>query len=171
MQHNLKLIDGFDQNQFFNIDPMTLNEAEQGSVIRMALDILKMRHWPGEALTSPAQTVEYLQCLLAGEKNEKLGVIFLDNRNQIIGTEILFTGTVDGCSVYPRNVVARSLEVNASAMCLFHNHPSGVVEPSQADRHITERLRKALALVDIRVLDHMIVGSSASYSFAEHGLI
>lgn len=97
--------------------------------------------------------------------------IFLDNQHRIIQRKELFRGTIDGASVYLREVAKEALQVNAAAMIFAHSHPSGIAEPSQADRHITEKLKQALALFEIRVLDHFIVGREGIYSFAEHGLI
>ena len=98
-------------------------------------------------------------------------VIFLDNRHRVISFEIMFRGTIDGSSVYPREVVKTALKHNAAATIFAHNHPSGDPEPSKADESITQRLKEALALVDIRVLDHLVVGSSEIVSFAERGLL
>ena len=97
--------------------------------------------------------------------------LYLDSRHRLMCFEELFRGTIDGASVHPREVVKQALARNATAVILAHNHPSGVAEPSQADELITARLRDALALVDIRVLDHFIVGEGQPYSFAEHGLV
>jgi DNA repair protein RadC len=97
--------------------------------------------------------------------------LYLDNRNRVITCQELFRGTIDGASVYPREVVKEALAHNAAAVILVHNHPSGVAEPSQADELITRRLKQALSLVDIRVLDHVIVGDGACESFAERGLL
>ncbi|WP_419606150.1 JAB domain-containing protein, partial [Thiolapillus sp.] len=102
---------------------------------------------------------------------EVFACLFLDNRHRIIAFEELFQGTIDGASVYPREVVRRCLHHNAAAVIFSHNHPSGVAEPSHADEQITLRLREALALIDIRVLDHVIVGSDSSTSLAERGLL
>ena len=97
--------------------------------------------------------------------------MFLDNQHRVIQLDELFRGTIDGASVYPREVVKQALHHNAAAVIFAHNHPSGVTEPSQADKQITEKLKKALDLFDIRVLDHFIIGDGEPYSFAEHGLI
>jgi DNA repair protein RadC len=123
-----------------------------------------------DALTSPAQTREYLQTLLGASEHEIFGVLMLDNRNRVIAWREMFRGTIDGASVYPREVVKQALADNAAAVIFAHNHPSGIPEPSQADIRITERLNKALALVDIRVLDHVIIGEKTT-SLAERGLI
>ena len=125
----------------------------------------------GDALGSPQQTARYLQARLRDYPYEVFAVLFLDNRHRVIAFEELFRGTIDGASVHPREVVRRALALNAAAVILSHNHPSGVAEPSQADRRITERLRDALLLVYVRVLDHLIIGDGECCSFAERGLI
>ena len=122
-------------------------------------------------LANPRAVGEYLRLHYAGQEREVFGVMFLDNRHRLIALEEMFLGTVDGASVHPREVVKRALKVNAAAVILAHNHPSGVAEPSQADELITVRVRDALALVDIRVLDHLIVGGTSVVSLAERGLI
>ena len=125
----------------------------------------------GEALTSPQQTKLYLSGLLRDKQREEFFVLFLDNQHRVICGEPLFQGTIDAASVYPREVVKRALEHNSAALILAHNHPSGVAEPSQSDRRITRRISDALALVDIRVLDHFVVGDGEVISFAERGWI
>ncbi len=125
----------------------------------------------GEALTSPEQTKLYLSSVLRDRQREAFYILFLDNQHRVIRDEVLFEGTIDAASVYPREVVKRSLELNAAALILAHNHPSGVAEPSQADRRITRRLSDALELVDIRILDHFVVGDGDVVSFAERGWI
>ncbi|MDK9759189.1 DNA repair protein RadC, partial [Vibrio sp. D173a] len=112
----------------------------------------------GDALTSPTHTKLYLSSVLRDRQREAFYILFLDNQNRVIKDEVMFEGTIDAASVYPREVVKRALFHNAAALILAHNHPSGVAEPSQADRRITRRLTDALALVDIRVLDHFVVG-------------
>ena len=123
------------------------------------------------ALTSPELVESYLQAELRDLDYEVFGVIYMDNQNRVIRYEELFRGTIDSASVYPREVVKRALSIGCKAMILVHNHPSGVAEPSAADRHITERLQKALGLVDVRVLDHIIVGDGYCESFARRGYI
>lgn len=125
----------------------------------------------GAALDNPAMVREYLQRRLRHEQREIFCGLFLDNRHCVLACEDLFHGTIDGASVYPREVVKRALHWNAAAMIFAHNHPSGIAEPSQADRHLTGRLVQALSLVDIRVLDHLVVGEGAVVSFAERGLL
>ncbi|WP_188005896.1 RadC family protein [Vibrio cholerae] len=125
----------------------------------------------GDALTSPQQTKLYLSSVLRDRQREAFYILFLDNQHRVIRDEILFEGTIDAASVYPREVVKRALHHNAAAVILAHNHPSGVAEPSQADRRITDHLRDALGLVEIRVLDHFVVGDGEVVSFAERGWI
>ena len=125
----------------------------------------------GAALTSPQLVREYLTTLLTSQEREYFAVVALDNRHRVVASEILFAGTIDGARVYPREVVKFALRSNAAAVVLAHGHPSGVLEPSQADELITRRLKEALALIDVRVLDHFIVGDGQSFSFSERGLI
>ncbi|WP_187985366.1 RadC family protein [Vibrio metschnikovii] len=121
----------------------------------------------GDALTSPQQTKLYLTSVLRDRQREAFYILFLDNQHRVIQGEVLFEGTIDAASVYPREVVKRALQLNAAALILAHNHPSGIAEPSQADRRITQRLVDALQLVDIRVLDHFVIGDGEVVSFAE----
>jgi DNA repair protein RadC len=125
----------------------------------------------GDALKSVLDTRRYLSTKLRHHPHEVFACLFLDNRNRVISFEELFHGTVDGASVHPRQVVKRALHHNAAALILAHNHPSGVAEPSRADEQITLRLKEALALIDVRVLDHFIVGDGHILSFAERGLL
>jgi DNA repair protein RadC len=123
----------------------------------------------GEALTDPAASARYLKACLSGYPYEVFGCLFLDNRHRVIAFEELFRGSIDGASVHPREVVRRCLAHNAAAVILAHNHPSGVAEPSAADRAITQRLREALELVDVRLLDHFVVGHGTPTSLAQRG--
>lgn len=125
----------------------------------------------GDVLGSPEQTRLFLQHHLGGCTREVFTCLFLDNQHRLLQCDDLFLGTLDGAAVYPREVAVRALQYRAAAVILAHNHPSGVAEPSHADRRITERLCQALSLLDIRVLDHIIVGRGASCSFAEAGLL
>ena len=122
-------------------------------------------------LSDPDKTKTYVKAWLCRYPHEVFACMFLDNRHRIINSEILFTGTIDGASVYPREVVKRCLELNASAIIFAHNHPSGIAEPSQADRNITVKLTQALGLLDVRVLDHLVVGDRLVTSMAERGLM
>jgi DNA repair protein RadC len=125
----------------------------------------------GPALDSPQATRDFLVRRLRDMPHELFCCMHLDNRHRLIAFDELFRGTIDGASVHPREVVKQALARNAAAVILAHNHPSGVAEPSQADELVTRRLREALQLVDIRVLDHLIVADNRCLSFAEHGLI
>lgn len=141
-----------------------------------ALPIFARRYFesslvPGQAIQSPSDSEAYLAARLHDLPHEVFGCLFLDNRHRVLCFAELFRGTIDGTSVYPREVVKEALAVNAAAVILAHNHPSGVAEPSQADERITRRLKAALELVDIRVLDHLIVGDGTSTSLASRGLL
>ena len=148
-----------------------LNDAEKQSLKALALTLLAEQHQPGKTLTSPEETRSYLRLRLAEYKNEVFGCVYLDNRHRIIDVAELFHGTIDGASVHPRVVVQQALACNAAATLLFHNHPSGVAEPSHADEAITRRLKDVLSLIDVRVLDHFVVTAGESVSFAERGLL
>ncbi len=141
------------------------------AVLEMTQRYLSETLQRGDALTSPEQTKLYLSGVLKDKQREEFFVLFLDNQHRVISGEPLFQGTIDSASVYPREVVKRALEHNSAALILAHNHPSGVAEPSQSDRRITRRISDALALVDIRVLDHFVVGDGEIVSFAERGWI
>ena len=125
----------------------------------------------GDVITDPENTRQYLTGRLRHYQREVFACLYLDNQHRLIKYEELFFGTIDGASVHPREVVKQVLHYNAAAVIFAHNHPSGVAEPSQADRRITDRLKSALTLVDVRVLDHMIVGDTDILSFAERGLL
>ena len=133
--------------------------------------------WLGEelagrdALSSPAIVKEYLALRFAGQDHESFIVLFLDSQNRLIAGEELFRGTLSQTAVYPREVVKRALSWNAAAVFLAHNHPSGVPEPSRADELLTQALRQALSLVDVKVLDHFVVAGNSATSFAERGLL
>ena len=160
-----------DANRFDALKPGVLNREEKEAVIKLALSVLAERHRAGRVLSSPEQTRAFLRLKLIDRKFEVFGALFLDNRHRVIRVAEMFQGTIDGASVHPRVVVQRALELNAAAIVFFHNHPSGVAEPSHADEAITRRLRDALALVEVRVLDHFVVAGGESVSFAERGLI
>jgi len=124
-----------------------------------------------DALTHPAACADYLRARIAAFPYEVFLCVFLDNRHRVIACEELFRGSIDGASVHPREVVRRCLTHNAAAVIFAHNHPSGVAEPSQADREITRHLRQALELIEVRVLDHFVIGSGSAFSLAERGWI
>ena len=122
-----------------------------------------------QVLTSAAATRQFLLAQLKRERREVFAVLYLDNQHRLLLFEPLFYGTIDAAAVYPREIVRRALEVNAAALIVAHNHPSGIAEPSEADRHITRRIQQALALVDIRLLDHCVIGGAEVISLAERG--
>jgi DNA repair protein RadC len=125
----------------------------------------------GDGFTSADNAGSYCRLKLSHHESEKFMVIFLNSQHKMIANEIMFSGTIDSASVYPREILKRALELNASALILSHNHPSGASEPSQADINITKQIMKACELVDIRVLDHIVVGDHSSVSLAQRGLI
>jgi len=121
------------------------------------------------ALENPQAVRDYLKSMLRHEPHEVFGCLFLDSKHQVLTFEVLFRGSIDNASVYPRQVVKRALAHNAAALILCHNHPSGNSDPSQADRLLTKRLQEALGLIDVRVLDHFIIGDGDPLSMAEYG--
>jgi DNA repair protein RadC len=126
----------------------------------------------GDVVNNPEKVANFLKLMLASEQAEKFVCLFLDNQNQLIRAETLFTGTVNQTAVYPREVVKRCLVLNACSVIFAHNHPSGTAEPSRADQLLTQTLKTALSMIDVQVLDHMIVaGPTQTYSFAQHGQI
>lgn len=159
------------EDRLAGLKPSNLNDVEKQSVITLAMKVLAIKHRAGRSLSKPEETRNYLRLRLADYCNEVFGCLFLDNQHRVIAVRELFQGTIGGASVHPRVVVQQAMEVNAAAMVFFHNHPSGVAEPSHADEAITRRLKDALALVDVRVLDHFVVSAGESVSFAERGLL
>lgn len=146
-------------------------QAELLAVFEMARRALSQRLKEREAFHTPGAVKQYLQLQLAHKNHEVFAVLFLDNQNRMLAMEELFRGTLSQTSVYPREVVMRALHHQAAAVVLSHNHPSGSVQPSRADEHLTQTLKAALALVDVRVLDHIIVGQGQALSMAEQGLM
>lgn len=149
----------------------TAKFAQLQAILEMGRRHLRATLQRGDALANPADTRAYLSARLRGYGHEVFACLFLDTRHRVIQYEELFHGTLDGTSVHPREVLKRALAHNAAAVILAHNHPSGVAEPSRADEQLTQRLRDALGLVDIRVLDHVVIGDGTSVSFAERGLL
>lgn len=143
--------------------------AQLQAVLEMGRRHLAASIQRDSALESPQAVRDFLKAKLRHELHEVFACLFLDTKHRVLAFEILFYGTIDGASVYPRQVVKRALANNAAALILTHNHPSGVAEPSQADKILTERLKEALALVDVRVLDHFIVGDGEPLSMVENG--
>lgn len=161
--------------------PLAVSEAPAASIvvsrteredciIREAIALLEQRVFQrGPSLSQPRDVRQYLRLKLAGEPNEVFAVIFLDAQHCVLAFEVLFTGTIDAAAVYPRVVLKKAIEWNASMLILSHNHPSGCTQPSSADRQLTTRLKDAMAQVDIRVLDHFVIGQGEPFSFAEAG--
>ncbi|MDH5257793.1 MAG: DNA repair protein RadC [Gammaproteobacteria bacterium] len=141
------------------------------AVLEMSRRNLQEKMSRGDILSSPDDTRRFLEAALRDYDHEVFAALFLDNRHQVICFRELFTGTIDGASVYPREVVKLALQLNAAAIIFAHNHPSGISRASESDKNITKRLKDALAMVEVRVLDHFIVGDDGGYSFAEHGLL
>ena len=144
--------------------------AEAGEVLQAAQTLLARQLRGQEVLSSPQAVRDFLRVKLGALEHEVFAVLMLDAQNRLIEYVELFRGTVSQATVYPREVVKESLARNAAALILVHNHPSGVAEPSRADEHLTQTLKAALTLVDVRVLDHLIVAGSDVVSFAERGL-
>jgi len=173
-------------HRFGGLRPMLLAEQRQLGALRgigsarlailRALPELAKRYFEaslprGQSIKSPADTEAFLMARLRDLPHELFCCLYLDNRHRIILFDELFRGTIDGTSVYPREVVKQALSVNAAAVIVAHNHPSGQAEPSQADERITRRLKSALELVDIRLLDHLIIGDGKSSSLASRGML
>ncbi|WP_134735409.1 RadC family protein [Proteus mirabilis] len=145
--------------------------AMADQILEAARQAIQQKVQRGESFRSPVHVQTYLRTQLSGYEHEVFAVLFLDTKLRLIEYAELFHGTIDGASVYPREVVKAALTFNAAAMVIAHNHPSGDPEPSAADRALTKRLAQALALVDVRILDHVVVGGNATVSFAERGLL
>ncbi|MBB6337501.1 DNA repair protein RadC [Xanthomonas arboricola] len=144
-------------------------QMDEEGILLAAATILEQRLQRLGKIHSPEQAGSYLVARCAHLPHEVFGVLFLDTQHQVLTTEHLFNGTIDGCDVHPRVVAKRALELSAAAVILFHNHPSGNPEPSKADRKVTERLKQALGFLDIRVLDHLVIGGQKSVSLASRG--
>jgi len=145
--------------------------AEVAAVLELARRAVLEQLTQRPVFETPAQVKHYVQLQLGALAHEVFAVLFLDVQHRLLHFEEMFRGTLTQTSVYPREVVKRGLELNAAALIFAHNHPSGVAEPSRADEHLTQTLKSALALVDMRVLDHLVVGRGAVISFAERGLL
>jgi DNA repair protein RadC len=161
---------------FFMADPKgkykTNRAITENQIIKAANAILKSRVAQKEHLiTCPEDTKRLLVTQMANYEREVFVCLFLDNRHHVISMEEMFKGTIDGTSVYPREVVKRALQLNAAALIVAHNHPSGVTTPSQSDKNITAHLKDALSLMDIRLLDHLIIGGAEVFCMAEWGYL
>ncbi|HBN8507571.1 RadC family protein [Pseudomonas aeruginosa] len=167
------------QLSFSSFDSMLLVRDAQGrylpasadQILAVARQVIDQKHPCGALFTAPELVKDYLHAKLVGFEHEVFAVLFLDSKHRLIKYVELFRGTIDQASVYPREVVKEALRLNAAAVIFAHNHPSGDPAPSQADKVLTQRLKEALALVEVRTLDHIIVGGEAATSFAEQGLL
>lgn len=145
--------------------------VSEADILLMAQQLASQRLRRGRSLTSPKAVFNHLQTLLGDYEHEVFALLLLDSKHRILAFQELFRGTLDAAGVYPREVVKICLEFNAAAVILVHNHPSGDPEPSQADRTLTHKLQDALSLIDIRTLDHIVVGSEGCVSMAEQGYL
>ena len=162
------------RTKFYQRTEGKLIELSDDAVLSRASDILLERLYrdaDGRVMQNPRVVREFLRCRLAARPVEVFGVMFLDTQHRLLVFEELFYGTLDGATVYPREVVRRALIHNAGAVILVHNHPSGVAEPSTADRQLTSQLKEALALISVRVLDHLVVTAGEVLSLVEKGLL
>lgn len=148
-----------------------IDSVTESELLSIAKTFARRRLAKGRKITQPAQAFEYLELLFQDYEREVFSALFLDCQHRVICFEEMFRGTIDSASVYPREVVKRALACNAAAVILVHNHPSGNPEPSEADRRITLRLQEALGLVEIRIIDHIVVGSEGYESFAQLGYL
>lgn len=154
-----------------NNQHLTVPSLSELEVLEWAQAILEERFKRSNYLTNPSLVKDYLKAQLATEEREVFALILLDSQHGVIGFEKLFYGTIDSASVYPREVVKAALSSNAAAVVMAHNHPSGHAEPSQADIALTKRLQDALNTVDVRLLDHLVIGGVDAVSFAERALL
>ena len=161
----------FDSSLLVRDDQGRYMQATADQILEAARQVIDQKIPRGALFTSPELVKDYLRTKLAGFEHEVFAVLFLDTHHRLIEYAEMFRGTIDGASVYPRELVKEALRHNAAAVIISHNHPSGNPEPSQADKVLTQRLNEALRLVDVRVLDHVIVAGNSTASFAERGLI
>lgn len=139
------------------------------AIFKMANYLVKQRLRKGRTVSSSDTCVSHLQSQLQTMEREVFGLLLLDQQHRIISQDILFTGTINQASVYPREIVKSALQNNAAAVILFHNHPSGCIQPSYADDQLTQQIKSTLALIEVRVLDHLILGTDGHYSYAQTG--
>ncbi|HBP4632943.1 TPA: DNA repair protein RadC [Pseudomonas aeruginosa] len=161
----------FDSSLLVRDDQGRYMQATADQILEAARQVIDQKIPRGALFTSPELVKDYLRTKLVGFEHEVFAVLFLDTKHRLIEYAELFHGTIDQASVYPREVVKAALRVNAAAVVFSHNHPSGNPEPSHADKVLTQRLREALTIVEIRTLDHIVVGSEGMVSFAEQGLL
>lgn len=141
------------------------------NVISNALDIVKSKALTGDVIANSEIAKKLAILTLSPLDNEAFAVLFLNTQSQLIKSEVLFNGTIDRSAVYPRVIIKKALECNAASLIIAHNHPSGLVEPSSADRVITDHIKSACNLLDIRLIDHIVTGGASTFSFAEKGLL
>jgi DNA repair protein RadC len=169
---NLRSLLGADQKRFCQAKGLgDAKYVQLRACVEMSRRYLRECLERGDVLSNPDDTRNFLMSELSGRDYEVFGCLFLDNKHRVIEFEELFYGTIDGASVYPREVLKKTLQHNAAALILAHNHPSGIAEPSQADIAITQRLKEALNLIDVRILDHLVIGDGYCVSLAEKGLM
>jgi DNA repair protein RadC len=152
-------------------DAATFRPATTEETMKAARTVLATKFRRRTPITSPKAMRDYLRISFGLLEQEVFIVVLLDNRHRVLKSVEMFRGTIDGCAVHSREIVKMVVTCNAAAVVLAHNHPSGIAEPSQADELITQRIKQALALIDVRVLDHLVVGGNEIYSFAERGLL
>ena len=156
----------FVRDQYGRVQPATV-----GQILEAARQVIEQQLQRGTTFSEPRVAHDFLRSKLCGLAHEMFAVVFLDHQHRLIAYDAMFRGTINQAAVYPREVVKEALARNAAAVILAHNHPSGSPEPSEADKQLTQRLREALALVEVRVLDHIIVAGNVTTSFAERGLL
>jgi len=145
---------------------------DEEAILEQARSIIKQRFSRlSDAISHPSAVVDYLSLTLSKYDSEVFGLLLLDSQHRVINDSILFKGSIDSCSVYPRDILKTVLAYNSAAVIVYHNHPSGTIEPSASDHNITKVIKEALYIVDVRLLDHIIIGGLQSYSFVQHGLI
>ena len=155
----------------YSVTPLRSKAQDDDLIIAQAMSILESRAYAGSVLASPGAVRDYLKLRFADMEHEEFHIVYLTSQNRVIAMESVFRGTLSQTAVYPREIVKLALKHNAAAVIFAHNHPSGLAEPSRADELLTQTLKQALALVDIRVLDHFVVAGINITSFAERGLL
>ena len=160
-----------DDNRFAGLGVETLSEAERESVVRLALEVMAKEVAAGPVITGDEAAARYIQLRAGRGEREVFGCLFLDTRNRLIRDEPLFYGSVDRSMVYPRVILQKALKHNASALICYHNHPSGVAEPSASDMQVTCRAKDLLGEIDVRLLDHIVVSRTGTVSMAARGMI
>lgn len=148
-----------------------IGDLDADEIIALAQKLASNKLKKGIVISSPYSVIDYLRMIYSTEEKEVFAIIHLDTPNRVINHEVLFTGTINSASIYPREIVKSVLSNNSNSIIICHNHPSGIATPSNADELITTKIKSALRFIDVDVLDHIIVGTESTYSFAEHGKI